>query len=372
MPRLDYHFQEYDVKVTNVRTNLYHVPLAVPLSDSIHGEMPYFELITVRLRCDSGLEGLGYTYTVGHGGAAVAKLIECELSEVIVGQNALAHEDLWKRMEQSCNWITGGALTLAVSAVDIAVWDLKGKAANQPLYRLLGGSVNRVPCYAGGVDLYFSLEELKAQADGFREAGFQAIKMKVGRLNWQEDVERVTALREHLGDGFALMIDANTAYSTHVAIQAAAAMRPLNLIWFEEPTVHTDYDGHRRIQEQGGIPVATGENMKALFEFREMIARDGVTFPQPDITNMGGITVWMKVAHLAEAYHLPISTHGVHDLQVHLLCAAPNRSYLEMHLFSLDDYMEHRFRLEDGMAVAPDRPGHGVALDFEKLEPHEV
>ncbi len=344
----------------------------MPLSDSIHGEMPYFELITVRLRCDSGLEGLGYTYTVGHGGSAVATLIEKELSEVIAGQPALAQEDLWQRMARSCNWISGGALTLAISAVDIAVWDLKGKAANQPLYRLLGGMHDRVPCYAGGVDLHFSLDELKAQADGFREAGFGAIKMKVGRANWLEDVERVAAMRDYLGEAFALMIDANTGYSTPVAIQAAQAMRSLNLVWFEEPTVHTDYDGHRRIQEQGGIPVATGENMKSLFEFREMIARGGVTFPQPDITNMGGITAWLKVAHLAEAFNLPVSTHGVHDIQVHLLCAAPNRSYLEMHLFSLDDYVEHRFQLEDGMAVAPNRPGHGVVLDFEKLEPHEV
>jgi len=360
------------MKITQITSDFYHVPLDTPLSDSIHGEMPYFEMITVRILTDQGIEGMGYTYTVGHGGAAVYALLQHELAQVLVGQDPERTEFLSKRMNQSCNWIQGGALTLAISAVDIALWDIKGKAANLPLYRLLGGHSQSIPCYAGGVDLEFTLEALKAQADTFLSQGFKAIKMKVGRKNWMEDVERVAAMREYLGRDFALMIDANTGYPINVAVQAAREFSRFNLVWFEEPTLHTDYEGHRRIQEEGGIPVATGENMKSLSEFREMITRGGMTFPQPDITNMGGITAWIKVAHLAEAYNLPVSTHGVHDIQVHLQCAVANGSYLEMHLFAIDDYVEHPFQLENGNAVPPERPGHGVQLQFEKLEPHRV
>ena len=360
------------MKITEVITDFYHVPLAVPLSDAIHGEMPYFEMITVRIRTGDGIEGLGYTYTVGQGGIAVYSLLKHELPKLLVNEDPICHERLLKRMITGCCWIQGGALTLAISAVDIALWDVKGKAANLPLYRLLGGESNRVPCYAGGVDLQFTTEELKAQADDFKSRGFKAIKMKVGRDNWIEDVERVGAMRDYLGADFALMIDANTGYTLSTAVQAAREFSQFNLIWFEEPTHHLDYEGHRRIQQEGGIPVASGENLKNLQEFREMITLGGIIFPQPDITNMGGITAWIKVAHLAEAHNLSISTHGVHDIQVHLMCAAPNSSYLEMHLFSIDDYIAQPFTLEDGDAVAPDRPGHGVMLDFAKLEPHRV
>lgn len=360
------------MKITEVVSDFYHVPLAVPLSDSIHGEMPYFEMITVRIRTDDGVEGMGYTYTVGHGGVAVYALLRHELPELLIGEDPLCNERLWKRMASGCCWIQGGALTLAISAVDIALWDLKGKAAGLPLYRLLGGASKRVPCYAGGVDLQFSLDELKAQADTFRAQGFNAIKMKVGRKNWIEDVERVGAMRDYLGSDVALMIDANTGYTLNTALQAAREFSRFNLIWFEEPTHQLDYEGHRRIQQESGIPVASGENLKNLQEFREMITRNGITFPQPDITNMGGITTWLKVAQLAEAHNLPISTHGVHDIQVHLMCAAPNSSYLEMHLFAIDEYIAHPFKLEAGEAVAPDRAGHGVELNFEKLETHRV
>jgi L-alanine-DL-glutamate epimerase-like enolase superfamily enzyme len=262
----------------------------------------------------------------------------------------------------------GGSVSLAVSAVDIALHDLLARRLNLPLWRLLGGFDAAVPCYAGGIDLEFTLDALLKQTDDNLRKGFRAIKMKVGRSRLSEDAERVKAMRSHLGPDFPLMVDANMRWTVDEAIRAARAFRDSNLIWLEEPTIPDDIAGHTRIVREGGVPIATGENLHTLHEFTQMIAAGGVTFPEPDATNCGGITVFMKVAHLAEAYNLPVTSHGAHDLTVHLLAALPNRSYLEVHGFGLDRYIERPIVIRDGVALAPDTPGHGVAFDWKALE----
>lgn len=347
----------------------YRIPLPVALSDSTHGTMSDFELVTVRLRDGDGAEGLGYTYTVGTGGAAVRALIERDLRPVVVGADPGRIEALWRAMWWRAHYGgRGGLVSLAVSAVDIALWDLAARRGGMPLWRLLGGHEPRVPCYAGGIDLDFSLDRLLRQTDDNLARGFRAIKMKVGRARLAEDVERVRAMRQHLGDDVPLMVDANMRWTTDEAIRAARALAGLDVFWLEEPTIPDDVSGHVRILRDGGLPVATGENLHTLHEFAHLIAAGGVSFPEPDVTNCGGVTVFMKVGHLAEAFNLPVTSHGAHDITVHLLAALPNRSYLEAHGFGLERYLAHPFRLEAGCAVAPDRPGHGVELDWTALE----
>ena len=129
--------------------------------------------------------------------------------------------------------------------------------------------------------------------------------------------------------------------------------------------------GHARVVREAGIPIAAGENLRTLWEFKQLIAEGGVTFPEPDVTNCGGITSFLKIAHLAEAFNLPVTSHGAHDVTVHLLAAVPNRSYLEAHGFGLDAFLTEPLRLEDGFAIAPDRPGHGLTFDWERLEGHK-
>src|SRR5262249_36082350 len=184
-----------------------------------------------------------------------------------------------------------------------------------------------------GIDLDFSLDALLRQTDENLARGFRAIKMKVGRPALRDDVERVEAMRAHLGPGFPLMVDANMRWSVDEAIRAARALREAEPVWLEEPTIPHDVDGPARIVPQGGVPIAAGENLHTLYEFRQLIGCGGVTFPEPDVTNCGGITVFMKVCHLAEAFNLPVTSHGAHDVTVHLLAAVPNRSYLEAHGF---------------------------------------
>jgi len=357
------------VLIKEVRADHYCVPLPVALSDSTHGTIRSFELVTARVRDDEGAEGTGYTYTVGAGGAAVHALVARDLTPVLVGRDAERIESLWQTMWWALHYGgRGGAQSLAMSAVDIALWDLRARRQRAPLWQVLGGFDPRVPCYAGGIDLDFTLDALLRQTDENLTRGFRAIKMKVGRPSLTDDVARVRAMRAHLGPEFPLMVDANMRWSVDEAIRAARALADCAPVWLEEPTIPDDVPGHVRIVREGGLPIAAGENLHTVYEFRQLIAAGGVTFPEPDVTNCGGVTAFMKVCHLAETFNLPVTSHGAHDITVHLLAAVPNRSYLEAHGFGLDRFIAEPLRIEAGMAVAPDRPGHGVELDWKALE----
>jgi L-alanine-DL-glutamate epimerase-like enolase superfamily enzyme len=355
--------------ILSVKADHYRIPLDVTLSDATHGEMSSFEFVTVRLATDAGQEGVGFTYTTGSGGAAIRSLVERELMPVLVNSDEDRIEQLWQQMWWRLHYVgRGGPASFAISAVDIALWDLKARRHEMPLWRFLGGYDPRVPAYAGGIDLQFPIEQLRRQTETNLNKGFRAIKMKVGRPDLKEDLERVAAMRAMLGDDIPLMVDANMRWSADEAIRAARGMAEFDVFWLEEPTIPDDVPGHVRIAREGGLPIATGENMHTLYEFKRMIDAGGVSFPEPDVSNCGGITVWLKVAHVAEAHNLPVTTHGVHDLHVHLLAAVPNASYLEAHGFGLERFLAHPLKIEDGRAVAPDRPGHGVELDWEGLE----
>jgi L-alanine-DL-glutamate epimerase-like enolase superfamily enzyme len=355
--------------IGSVEAGHYRVPLPVALSDSTHGTMSAFELVTARLRDADGAEGLGYTYTVGAGGGAIASLIARDLAPLLHGADETRIEALWQKLWWHLHYVGRGGLAVhALSAVDTALWDLTATRRGLPLWRLLGGHDPEVRAYAGGIDLQFPLEQLLRQTEDNLAKGFRAIKMKVGRARLSEDVDRVKAMRELLGPDVPLMVDANMRWRVDEAIRAARALAPHQITWLEEPTIPDDIEGHARIAREGGLPIATGENLHTIYEFRAMIAAGGVAFPEPDLSNCGGVSVWLKVARLAEAANLPVTSHGVHDLHVHLLAAVPNASFLEAHGFGLERFMAEPLRIRDGIALAPERPGHGVELDWQGLE----
>jgi L-alanine-DL-glutamate epimerase-like enolase superfamily enzyme len=355
--------------IENIQVDHYRIPLPVVLSDSTHGDMTAFELVTVRIRDRDGAEGLGYTYTVGRGGSAIHALIRDDLGPLLTGADAGLVEENWRHMWWASHYVGRGGLTVhAISAIDIALWDLKARRAKMPLWRLLGGADDKVKAYAGGIDLMFPLDQLLKQTEDNLAKGFRAIKMKVGRDNTAEDIERVGEMRKYLGDGFPLMVDANMRWGVDQAVRAARKLREFDLVWLEEPTIPDDFAGHVRILQEGGVPLAAGENLHSLHEFDHLISGGGVTYPEPDVSNCGGITVWMKVAALAAGRNLNVTSHGVHDLHVHLLAAVSNASYLEAHGFGLERFIADPLIVTEGLATAPDRHGHGVELDWKGLE----
>lgn len=361
------------MRIERVETAHYRIPLPKTLSDAMHGEIRDFAVVAARVFAD-GLEGVGYTYTVGRaGGEAIRALIENDLKPLLTGRDPRRIEQLWRAMQRATHYVgRGGPASFAVSAADIALWDLKAKAAGEPLWRLLGGHAPRVKVYAGGIDLQMPLEALREQTAANLEAGFRAVKMKVGRERLREDLARAAAVRETVGPDVSLMADANMKWRIDEALRASRALAEYGVCWLEEPTAPDDVAGHARIEREGPLPVAAGENLHTITEFQKMIAAGAVSFPQPDVSNCGGVTAWMKIAHLAEAHNLPVTTHGVHDLHVGLLAAVPNASYLEVHGFGLDRFLRDPLPIADGFTQAPERPGHGVRFLWEALEPHRV
>ena len=362
------------MKIDNVTTELYYVPLARPMEDAIHGVQEDFSLIVVKIATDDGAEGMGYTYGVGRvGGAAIATLIKNDLAPILIGEDPRCIEQLWHKMWWAVHYVgRGGIAVFGLSAVDIALWDLKARLAGEPLWRFLGGHDNKAEAYGGGIDFDMNIDELLEQAQGFLDAGLRAIKIKVGRDSIAQECDRIAAMRQFLGPDKKLMVDVNMKWSVEQALRAVHAFQEYDIYWIEEPTIPDDFAGHRRIETEGPIPVASGENLHSIYEFRQMIAEGGVSFPDVDISNVGGITALLKVAHIAEAYNRQLTTHGIQEMHVSCLAAISNASLLEIHAFRLDEFLIHQLEIKDGYAFASDRPGHGIDIDWGGIARHRV
>ena len=359
--------------IRQVDSKYYRLPLSHPMTDATHGVMTDFEVVIVKLELECGRAGHGYTYTIGRGGAAINALIECDLKPILLGADVHRIEQTWERMWRCMHYVgRGGLVSFAMSAVDIALWDLRGQVKGVPLWKMLGGYSPEVRAYAGGIDLHLGPDELVEQTRCNVEAGFRAIKIKVGRDRLSEDVERVCAVRDYIGPDMPLMVDANMRWTVEQAICAARKFRDIGVFWFEEPTIPDDYKGMARIATEGGLPIAAGENLHTIYEFRHTIEEGRIAFPEPDVSNIGGITNWMRVAKLAYAHNLPVTSHGVHELHLHLLAAIPNASLLEVHSFGLERFITNAPRLENGVMRAPAAPGHGVQFDWERLREYQV
>lgn len=361
------------MKITDIGIEVYRWPRAKPITNGKH-TYTHVTLGLLTVETDEGLTGLG----LGAGGAIVGATIE-HLKPLLLGQDPLNVERLWHAM-----WVPKligrrGMTTRAISAIDIALWDLRAKAAGMPLYQMLGGYRDRVPTYiAGG---YYEegkgLPELAREMAENVAMGARAIKMKVGALSQREDAERVKTVREAIGPDVKLMVDANCAYRTYEAIQFARRIEEYDPFWFEEPIPPDDYDGHRRLAQSTTIPLATGENEYTRYGFRDLIAQTGVAILNADAVILGGVTEFMKVAALAQAHDIDIAPHGPQEIHVHLVAALANGLILEFYRDTVDPMWGRIYRHtltlnEDGTVSPPQLPGIGIDPNREALAPYRV
>jgi L-alanine-DL-glutamate epimerase-like enolase superfamily enzyme len=322
----------------------------------------------VRIFADDGADGAGYSYTIGQGGSSVVALIRDHMAPWLIGRDPARVEELWKGLYFLTHATSVGAITsLALAAVDSALWDLRCRRAGLPLHVMAGGAQARVPLYTTeGGWLHLEPKALVEETLAARAAGFRGAKIKVGRPHVAEDMARLEAVRDAVGPGFEIMVDANQRFTVAEAIRRARHYERLDLAWFEEPLPAEDLDGHARLSAGTTLPVAVGESLYHPSHFREYLQRRACSIVQADVARVGGITPWLKTAHLAETFNVDVCPHFLMELHVGLCAAAPNAAWVE-YIPQLDDITSSRLGIEDGYALPSDAPGLGIEWDWPAI-----
>lgn len=359
------------MKITDVHSEVYKWPKDKPIAN---GKFiyKYSSINLIVINTDEGITGYGCSWDLDD------KFVE-SMGKKLIGENPLNNERIWDKIYVPKFIGRKGNSLWTVSAIDIAIWDIKAKVANMPLYRLLGGYKEKIPYYiAGG---YYAkdkgISELQKEMEEYVSRGAKAVKMKVGALSLKEDAKRVKAVREAIGDDIKLMMDANCAYSFYEAIEFSKMVEEYHPYWFEEPVRADDYDGYKKVAQKSLIPLAGGENEMTRFGFRDLINTQSISILNPDATCLGGVTEYMKVASMADANGLIMSLHGQQQVHIHLDCAVPNAKIAEFYPPQYDPKVYKAFKNpvllnSDGTVSPSQEPGAGLDINHEYLDKYRI
>lgn len=356
------------MKIVSTQSRLVRLPAEEPLAN---GPTPTAlgatrDFVTLVVRTDEGLEGIGYTF-MGWAISGALRTAVDELGALLVGQNPLAIEAVHERLRAAAGTAgPAGIFTLAVAAIDIALWDIKGKAAGLPVAALAGGYRTKAPVYASGALMReFPLDHCVKAARRLAEAGYRQVKMQLalpGRPSVRAEIERVREIRQAIGPDIELMADVNQRWDVRQALSIGSRIEEFGLYWLEDPVACDDYPGLAAVTEGLKTPVAAGEYVYGTVPFRHMLEARSVDIPMADVMRTGGITGWLKIAAMAEAFNLPIVSHLYPEISVHLVCAVPNGLTIENMPWS-DRLFQEVPRPAAGELAVPDKPGLGLAFD---------
>jgi len=361
------------MKITHVTTHLLRTPADNPLVVGLPAPTDTREFVTLELGTDQGLVGIGLTFFGGALTGALRAAVD-GLARLVVGDDPTQTEAIAAKLRRAAGSSgPGGIFTLALSAIDIACWDLKGKALGQSVCALLGGLRERVPTYASGALMRpHPIDYLAKAGPRLRDLGFRQMKMQCGsEPSIAASVERVRVMREAIGPDVDLMCDINQLWSVDHAIEVGRRIEPHHLFWLEDPTAHDDYPGLARIAAALTTPIAAGEYHYGIAPFRHLLEARAIDIPMIDLLRVGGITQWMKVAGMAEAFNLPVVSHLVPEIHVHLVAAAPNGLTVEYMPWTLQLF-EETPKLERGQLVVPAKPGLGLAFDQATVKRYQI
>lgn len=359
-------------RITNVEIFMVDLRPMVKRTDAIQSfdsqQTPF-----VQITDSDGMTGLGYTYTIGQGGSAVMALLRDDLIGRLIGQEAEEIGRIWRELLFSIHATTvGGLSSLALAAIDIALWDLRCKKAGLPLSRMLGGAKPNVAMYTTeGGWLHIGADDLVADALAAQAKGFSGSKVKIGRPHLSQDRARLKAVRDAVGPGYEIMVDANQGFNLAEAKRRARMLEDLEIAWFEEPMPADDVAQHALLGAGTSVPIAVGESLYSLGQFKDYLTCGAASVVQVDVARIGGITPWIKVAHLAEAHNVPVCPHFLMELHVSLVCAIPNAPLLE-YIPQLDDLTRTGMRLEKGRAFPSEEPGIGIDWDMDAIRERTI
>jgi len=355
-------------RITHVEVLLVDLVPKVKRTDAIQSFVSQ-ETPMVKITDADGMVGIGYSYTIGTGGSSVLALLNDHLCPRLIGCEAEEIEGIWRSLFFHTHATTVGALTsIALAAIDTALWDLRCKRAKLPLWRMAGGAQRSVPLYSTeGGWLHIETSALVEDALAVKEKGFSGAKIKIGRPHVAEDVARLSAVRDAVGPAFEIMTDANQGFNLSEAIRRARQYQELDIAWFEEPMHADDVEAHAQLTRSTSVPIAVGESMYSISQFKDYLVRKACTIVQVDVGRIGGITPWLKVAHMAEAHNVAVCPHFLMELHVSLSAAVPNGRYVE-YIPQLDEITHSRMAIENGRAVPSDMPGLGIEWDHKAIE----
>ena len=359
------------MKITHVENMIVSIPLAHPVKTSIHTYTSR-DFNVVLIDTDEGIQGFGYA----RGGELVHAAIEV-LKQEVIGEDPFMVEKLWNKMFHK-NLMQGrkGAVIRGISTIDIALWDIIGKAANKPVAHILGGFRDEIPCYVsfGYYQEGKTIKDLAAEAEEMVRRGFKNFKIRTGGASLKEDLERIKVVRDIIGYDCDMMLDANNSYDDYTtAIRAGRKFEEFGIRWLEEPTMPDNLDGSAKVAEVLDMAVATGEQECTRWGFKDIIQKKAADILQPDVTVVGGISEWMKVSAMASAWNHPIAPHYFFDVHVHCAAASDATIYLEYFpsdspCISFDRVLKEPLVPHNSMLKVPDKPGLGIELNMEEVK----
>jgi L-talarate/galactarate dehydratase len=358
------------MKIASADVAILNIPIDEPLADSPEKAGQFRPTVMLRLRTDDGIEGIAVTFYAEALTRALAEAVRT-FGDLIVGEDPMRPEAILKKLFAAAGGCgPAGLFTLAQSAIDMAVWDIKGKALGQPVWKLLGGARNRVPTYASGALRRGLSDEQAAIAAGRLKAkGFKEMKMQLalpGDTNPVKEERRARVVREAVGPEITLMCDINQGWRPEQAIDIGRRIEDVRLAWLEDVTTCDDYAGLARVTEALSTPIAGGEYLWGTVPFRHMIEARSVDIVMIDLLRVGGVTPWMKVAGMAQTFNLPVVSHVIPEFHAHLIAAIPNGLTVEYMPWMLKLFQDTPV-VENGEIVLTDRPGFGLTFDEDAL-----
>ncbi|MFC1816103.1 mandelate racemase/muconate lactonizing enzyme family protein [Thermodesulfobacteriota bacterium] len=357
------------MKIKNVRTIKVNIPTTEPVTRQA---LRSIGCVLVFLDTDEGITGESLLSIWGDNRLDLLNSMVASLKTEVVGEDPFYAERIWQKLWREVKSLGQKGLTMfGLSAIDRACWDIVGKAAGLPIHKLLGACRDEVPVYASGLWFFQDIDEITTDAKKYLAEGFRAIKMRIGKPRIEEDVERVRAVRQAIGPDVDLMADANQRLNVEHAIRLGRRLEEFNLTWYEEPVPAYDLDGSARVAAALDIPIALGESEYNRYGFRKILEMKAADVLMPDIARVGGITELVKVAHMAEAYHVPVSPHVYPEQSLQIMGAVSNATYLEyMPWFSM--LYQEKIQVNDGLAMLPNKPGIGFNFNPETIERYRI
>jgi L-alanine-DL-glutamate epimerase-like enolase superfamily enzyme len=354
------------MKITAIETFLLTVPTPKPMALNY----PHHKLVVADIQTDEGLRGLGYSLAFNGGGAeAVHTYLETRLKPALIGEDPTFVERLWEKMYRVDMGIRKqGVAGYALSALDIGLWDIVGKAAKLPLYKLWGAHSDRVAAYGSGGWSNYSVADLVAEAEKYAGMGCRYYKMKIHHDDPRENAKRVAAVHQAIGKNMRMMVDVNQRLDVLGNVRQAKLLEEFDLLWYEEPVLADDFDAYAEIAREINIPVAAGENHFTRWEFKQLFARKAIKYAMPDVCRACGFTETLRIGKLAAAHGVQLTPHLIHEISIHVAGALANGFLVEFMDWAPPDLFEALPQCSDGRFRIPDRPGHGMALARGAIE----